>query len=389
MRKHNTFTKSLFGCIALFLTLVGQVAWANPTGLLLRDTIESKNVALTLKSILPSAETPVKAGEFVSLNLFFTAGEELKEDIPALAKLTLMDEHGERAITHAQDPVVARFWGQKEVNEQEKDSPTWPSEMALGYLIPNRIDGRIVEWLPLQRRMVGVFPRSAGRYTVRITLSHDHREQHFSAPLIVTGQRVIGEGLFGFNGSTLRILAEKLPHEKALNIETQIQSALAEHQNQKVAEILGREMRALFPQNPIHTLGRYVSTLADSAVSNEGLILFLEPFLSGFRRHGVVLIAKDGVQSYRVLSSRGLVLSNAPDTVMTTPSRARVFESENLIVIPYRQGETLTLHVESNPQKPFSAWDIVPGKVHSATELAPSGQLRRFVIQPQTPTFPR
>ena len=389
MKTHATRTKSVLFAITLLLLSVTHSARADSTNLLFRDTVETTAPTLTLKSILPTQETPAKAGEFVSLNLFFTSDKEVKEDIPALAKLTLMDEHGERVITHAQDPVAARFLGQKEVDEGREDSPTWPSEMALGYLIPNRMDSKMVEWLPLQRRMVGVFPRSAGRYTVRITLSHDNREQHFSAPLVVTGTRVVGDGLFGFNGSTLRILAAELPHEKALKVETQVQKALSEHQDQKVAEILGREMRSLFPQNPIHTLGRYVATLGDSAVSHEGLVLFLESFLNGFRRHGVLLISKDGVRSYNVLSSRGLSLSKAPDTLMSTPSRARIFENENLIIIPYRQGETLTLHVEGNPQKPFTAWDVVPGRVHSSAELNPSSLSRRFVVQPQTPTFPK
>ena len=308
-------------------------------------------------------------------------------DIHPQIKITLMDLDRANKISANGDPVVSRFLG---LPVKKHEDVTWPSEFAPGAIGENPSTPHQWIWTPLQFRQMGFTPPSAGTFILRATmrLNENAKPYYFDQELRVAGKRAIGEGLFGLVGSTVRIIGSQLPHEKALAEEKAIRFELDSHRIEPAIEMMGKTMGDIFADSRVHTLGRYVEALTLSAASDEGIAQFLQPFLSGYGKYGVLLIPREGVKTWRAVSSRGLPYTLAPNTLRASLTRGRLFVGKKAIAIPYSIGETITITLTGAGTKPVTVWEILPNKTNRISY--PIGKWKQqFIIQPGKSAFLR
>ena len=374
-------------CAALFLCLCLLIFCASQTSA--QPITDVKIVGISGMT----ADAP-QAGEFYPLIITLSENPDRVQqekisvhsiDIHPQIKITLMDLDRANKISANGDPVVSRFLG---LPVKEHEDVTWPSEFTLGAIGENTSNPKQWIWTPLQFRQMGFTPPSAGNFILRATmrLNENTKPSYFDQEFRVAGKRAIGEGLFGLVGSTVRIIGSQLQHEKALAEEKAIRFESDSHRIEPAIEMMGKTMGRIFADSKVHSLGRYAGALTLSAASDEGIAQFLQPFLSGYGKYGLVIIPREGVKTWRAVSSRGRPYTLAPNTLRAPLTKGRLFVGKKAIVIPYSIGETISITLTGAGTKPVTVWEILPNKTNRTSY--PIGKWKQqFVIQPGKSAF--
>jgi len=92
---------------------------------------------------------------------------------------------------------------------------------------------------------------------------------------------------------------------------------------------------------------------------------FLHNFLKGYGDYGLVILNKDGVDSYKIYDQKGNELKDAPEQIFSGPPEdERIFDEEEVVVVPFKLGEKIQIQ----PQGTGKSAEIVTITPNGVTE---------------------
>ena len=280
-------------------------------------------------------------------------------------KIALLRDGSNTPATPAQDTFVTKFLGQTAAPQKEIVFPGG-NEYKAGHLRKTE-SGQYI-WTSIEGRAPGFTAPAAGDYYIKASFKPGTggiAVRETTSPLFgVTGSHIPGSDIPGFMGSTVRIVAAYTP-ETIPQLTHDVQSALQQGQKDQAASLLGAGMKKIGVSSPVHVLGRYVETLAESQTSIEEISSYIQNFLRGYGGYGVLIVSRSGVASWNAVSPDKAALSTAPkNLVASVPAQARLYVGDRYLVIPFETGKNFTLNLTGSNKGSASLWKIIPEGVN-------------------------
>lgn len=350
----------------------------------IRETIRlSIGIDLEVHSIAPDPRAP-KDAPFLPVRVLVrdrfhpTANlEKILETwgIQPELRLVLSDlDTGKPREDNRADPVFRRFFGS---STSSAVTAVWPTEKPEPGKIKQTEEGW--RWTGATGQEPGFTPQP-GTFQIRAFLwskaGNVGIREGQTEPFVIPGQQ-LRPSAPGLIGSTLRILAELNPVAFP-ELNAQVNSLLSGGDADAVVRLLGGQMRELFKNSSLHTLGRYAQSLAASGMDAREVARFLHVFTQGYVGHGLVIIVPGGVASLSVADASKVAFKDAPDGLRGSGNtRERVFRGGNLTVIPFVQGESLILEIKGSGKGNVQLWKLLPDGINAKNY--PAGQWEKEV----------